>query len=73
MKLLIALLLLALTFAVGAVGLGASETQAAQNICKYRYNLCLARCGGPAQRCLGRCQTRYKGCITRMPYLGDLI
>ncbi|HXG79601.1 MAG TPA: hypothetical protein VNJ31_09725 [Methyloceanibacter sp.] len=73
MKLIIAFVVPALMICFGALAFGARSAEAAENFCKRRYNICLARCPGPAQTCLSRCQARYKGCISRRPYLGDLI
>lgn len=73
MKTLIAVLGLGLAFGLVELGSGASEAQAAQSFCKYRYNLCLARCAGRPKRCVRRCYDKYQGCITGKPYLGNLI
>jgi len=71
MRMLIALLAAALTLTLVTFGRGASEVQAASS-CRQIYHVCLARCGGNSQRCQ-RCRTRYKYCIYRMPYMGDLL
>jgi hypothetical protein len=73
MKTLIAVLAAVLALAFLDIGLGAHQAQAAQNYCKYRYNLCLARCPGTVRRCFNLCQSRYRHCTYKMPYLGDLI
>ncbi len=73
MRMLIALLAVALTLTFLELGLGASEVQAAPNYCKHRFNLCLARCPGRARRCLSRCQSQYRHCTYRLPYMGDLL
>ncbi len=73
MRMLIGLSAVVLTLTLVALSLGASDVQAAANYCKHRYNLCLARCSGPAHRCLGRCQSQYRHCAYRLPYMGDLL
>jgi hypothetical protein len=73
MRALIATLAAVSTLALAGFLIGAPPAQAAQSECKFRYNLCLARCPGTVQRCLKRCRDRYQGCISRRPYLGDLI
>ena len=50
----------------------APEAQAAPNICKYRYNLCLARCQPASRRCT-RCRQQYRYCIAPYPSLGNLL
>jgi hypothetical protein len=71
MRMLIALLAVALTLTFVELGLGASEVQAAAS-CRQSYNVCLARCGANSQRCQ-RCRTRYKYCTFPMPYMGNLL
>ena len=71
MRILIALLALALTLSFVELGLGASDAQAAWS-CKQRYNICLARCPANSQRCQ-RCRTQYRYCRYQLPYLGDLL
>jgi len=73
MRMLIAGLAAGLTLAFVELGSGANHAQAAQSFCKYRYNLCLARCSGRPKRCFRRCQDQYQGCATPEPYLGNLI
>jgi len=73
MRMLIALLAVALTLTFVELSLGASEVQAASNYCKHRYNLCLARCPGTTRRCLTRCQSQYRHCTYQWPYMGDLL
>jgi hypothetical protein len=73
MRMLIALLATALTLTFVELGLGATEVQAASSYCTHRYHLCLARCPGPTQRCLRRCQSQFRHCTYRSPYMGDLL
>ena len=72
MKMLIAVLAAGLTLTFAELGRGASEAEAA-SFCKNRYNVCLARCPGPFQRCSGRCQSQYRYCIHPGPYLRDVL
>ncbi len=59
-----------------ALSLGAPGAEAAsryaENYCKSRYNLCLARCPDRV-RCFSRCLTQYKYCVPPAPALGDLL
>ena len=71
MRMLIALLAVALVTTVAELSLGASEAQAAAS-CRQSYHVCLARCDGNSQRCQ-RCRTRYKYCVFPMPYMGNLL
>ena len=52
--------------------LDAPEAQAAPNICKYRYSLCLAQCQAANRRC-ARCRQQYRYCIAPYPSLGNLL
>lgn len=71
MRMLIALLAVALMPTLVELSLGAGKAQAGTS-CKQRYNVCLTRCGANSQRCQ-RCRTQYRYCIYPMPYLGDLL
>jgi hypothetical protein len=71
MRMLIALLAVALMSGLVELSLGASEAQAAAS-CRQSYNVCLARCGPNSQRCQ-RCRTKYKYCTFPMPYMGNLL
>ncbi len=72
MRMLIALLALALTLTLVELGPGASDAQAASS-CKRAYNACLGRCLGRPGRCVSRCQAQYRHCTYRWPYMGDLL
>ena len=71
MRMLIALLALALVPSLVELSLGAGQAQAGAS-CKQRYNVCLARCGANSQRCQ-RCRLQYKYCRYPFPYMGDLL
>jgi len=71
MRMLIALLAVALMPTLAELSLGASEAQAAAS-CRQRYSVCLARCDGNSPRCY-RCRTQYKYCRYPYPYMGDLL
>jgi hypothetical protein len=71
MRMLIALLALALMPTLAELSFGAGEAQAAWT-CRQRYNVCLARCDANSQRCQ-RCRTQYKYCRYPMPYMGNLL
>ena len=71
MRMLIALLAVALMPTLVELSLGAREAQAAAT-CRQSYNVCLARCDANGQRCQ-RCRTKYKYCVYPMPYLGNLL
>lgn len=73
MRMLIALLAVALPLIFVELGLGAGDAQAAPNYCKRVYDICLARCSGRTARCVSRCQSRYRYCRYPLPYLGDLL
>ena len=71
MRMLIAVLALALMPTLAELSLGASEAQAAWT-CRQRYNVCLARCDANSLRCT-RCRTQYKYCVQPRPYMGNLL
>jgi len=71
MRMLIALLAVALMPTFMELSFGASEAQAAAS-CRQSYNVCLARCAPNSQRCQ-RCRTKYKYCIIPAPHLGNLL
>jgi hypothetical protein len=72
MKIMIATLAAGLVLAFAGLGLGAREAEAAANYCKYRYNLCLARCEGRI-RCSSRCYLQYQDCVPPAPSMDDLL
>jgi hypothetical protein len=72
MKTLIVVLAAGLALAFVELGLGASPAQAAPNICKYRYAICLARCQAADRRCT-RCRQQYRYCIAPYPSMGNLL
>ena len=71
MRMLIALLAVALMPSLVELSLGPSEAQAAAS-CRQSYTVCQARCGPNSQRCQ-RCRTKYKYCTFPMPYMGNLL
>lgn len=71
MRMLIALLAVALTLSFVELGLGAGDAQAATS-CKLRYSACLARCPAAKRQCT-RCQVQYRYCRYPYPYMGDLL
>jgi hypothetical protein len=71
MRMLIALLAVALMPTLVELSLGAGDAQAATS-CRLRYNVCLARCAPNSQRCM-RCRTQYKYCVLPRPYMGNLL
>ena len=70
MGIVIATAVLALTAL--ATWFDAPQAQAAPNICKQRYSICLARCQ-PANRRCARCRQQYRYCIAPYPSLGNLL
>ena len=72
MRMLMALLAVALALTFVEIGFGAREAQAASS-CKRAYNACLGRCLGRPGRCVDRCQSKYRHCTYRAPYMGDLL
>ena len=71
MRMLIALLAVALMPTLVELSLGAKEAKAATS-CRELYAVCLARCAPNSQRCQ-RCRTRYKYCVYPPPYMGNLL
>lgn len=63
----------ALSMLTGSAGIfGQQQAEAAPNICKYRYNICLARCQAADRRCT-RCRQQYRYCIAPYPSMGNLL
>jgi hypothetical protein len=74
MQKLIAILAAALTLAFLEFGFSGGQAQAGSGFCKYRYNLCLARCARVNRgRCFRRCREQFRRCTPPAPHLGDLI
>ncbi len=71
MRMLIALLALALVPSLVELSLGAGKRRRGR-AAEQRYNVCLARCGANSQRCQ-RCRLQYKYCRYPVPYMGDLL